>query len=758
MSAKTSQTPTSPYPEGASLDRFVRLRNSVGNFWWLIFLFSVIIGIIALMALLYNIINSAFGLTMIENQADPQALVLAVQEEKMLNAPNVVSSEDDNDLVQGISGNPNAIGFFGYAYYQANQDKLQALSVDGVGPAAQTAESGEYPLARPLFIYSAVQVMEKKPQVAAFIDYYLTHVNEEIADVGYFPASEETLISATVNWLKANKLEAGAALPPVDPATVTGDIVAVGSSTVFPLTDRLAQRFEADGYADSIKVDNIGTTAGFRSFCVEGKSDLASASRAITSAERSACLAKKREPVEFRVGTDALVVVVSRENTFLKNVTTAELQQIFTTAEKWSDVNPSWPNAPIERFIPGADSGTLDFFTETIFSGVKLADLSQEELVTILQTAKEPQGKKLLVSKGKLRQLESEQLFYEDKFLTLDPERHAQECAAAQPPSRCTTPPRDQENVYNLVEELVVAPNVVATWSLRDSLLKRSEIEAEAVEKYPGAVLEFRSWLSGDFVREPQSSQPELAGVRTAILGSLWVIGITILVAFPIGVGAAIYLEEYASMIANPFLRRLNGIIQTNINNLGGVPSIIYGMLGLAIFVRALEPLTSGAAFGAVTDPATANGRTIISAGLTMALLILPVIIINAQEAIRAVPLSLRQAGMALGATKWQTIWSHVLPNAIPGILTGSILAISRALGETAPLVVIGASTFITIDPNNPFDKFTTLPIQIYQWTARPQAEFRNIAAAAIIVLLILLLTLNISAVLLRNRYSRRFS
>jgi phosphate transport system permease protein len=133
-------------------------------------------------------------------------------------------------------------------------------------------------------------------------------------------------------------------------------------------------------------------------------------------------------------------------------------------------------------------------------------------------------------------------------------------------------------------------------------------------------------------------------------------------------------------------------------------------------------------------------------------------IIINAQEAIRAVPLSLRQAGMALGATKWQTIWAHVLPNAIPGILTGTILAMSRAMGETAPLVVVGAATFITVDPNGPFSKFTTLPIQIYQWTARPQAEFRNIAAAAILILLVLLLSLNAVAIILRNRYSRRLT
>jgi phosphate transport system permease protein len=157
-----------------------------------------------------------------------------------------------------------------------------------------------------------------------------------------------------------------------------------------------------------------------------------------------------------------------------------------------------------------------------------------------------------------------------------------------------------------------------------------------------------------------------------------------------------------------------------------------------------------------LTDPTTANGRTIISAGMTLGLLILPMIIINAQEAIKAVPVSLRRASMGLGATQWQTIWHHVLPSALPGILTGTILSVSRAIGETAPLVVVGASTFITMDPSNPFSKFTTLPIQIYQWTSRPQDIFRNIAAAAIIVLLILLLTMNATAVVLRNRYSRR--
>jgi len=311
---------------------------------------------------------------------------------------------------------------------------------------------------------------------------------------------------------------------------------------------------------------------------------------------------------------------------------------------------------------------------------------------------------------------------------------------------------RSRTEVYNLVVERVLKPDVKVTYSLVDSLLKRAEIEETLVERYPNGSMIFRSWLTPRFLVMSQSSVPLYAGVRSALLGSLWTIAITILVAFPLGVGAAIYLEEYAGD------NLANRIIQTNISNLAGVPSIIYGMLGLAIFVRALEPISSGTLFGLIEDPTTANGRTIFSAGLTLALLVLPLIIINGQEAIRAVPNSLRQAAYGLGATKWQTVWHHVLPNAIPGILTGTILAISRAIGETAPLIVVGASTLITLDPSGPFSKFTTLPIQIYQWTARPQDDFRNIAAAAILVLLVLLLALNASAILLRNHYGRRMA
>lgn len=309
---------------------------------------------------------------------------------------------------------------------------------------------------------------------------------------------------------------------------------------------------------------------------------------------------------------------------------------------------------------------------------------------------------------------------------------------------------RDAANIYDLIQEFVISPQVLESWSLYDSLVNKPRIEAIIAERYPGARLEFRTWLTWDFVRSQQSSHPEIAGVRTAILGSLWTIGIAITFSLPVGVAASIYLQEYASD------NWINRIIQTNINNLAGVPSIIYGILGLAIFVRAFGMFTSGIAFGAA-DPATANGRTIISAGLTLGVLVLPLIIINAQEAIKAVPNSLREASLGLGATRWETVWNHVLPNALPGILTGSILAVSRAIGETAPLVVIGASTFIQVDPEGPFSKFTTLPAQIYQWTVRPQGAFHNIAAAASLVLLILLLALNATAILLRNRFRRSY-
>jgi phosphate transport system permease protein len=367
---------------------------------------------------------------------------------------------------------------------------------------------------------------------------------------------------------------------------------------------------------------------------------------------------------------------------------------------------------------------------------IAIDDLSHDELVTLLEQN---------VSSGVGRRLEREQRFYEDR-LVFEPEDSWMEiCASDEPPSGCDRSPRSQQDVAELVYQRVVAPDVIASNPLVPSLLDPESFEQEVAEgvesgRYDVAFedigFEWRAWFNWDFITSPATDTPETAGIRTAILGSAWLVLITVLFAVPVGVGAAIYLVEFAKP------SRINDLIQTNINNLAGVPSIIYGMLGLAIFVRAVEGVT--------------GGRSVLSGGLTLGLLTLPVVIISAQEALKAVPDSLRQAGLGLGATKWQTVRSQVLPVAIPGIMTGAILAVARAIGETAPLILVGASGFITSDPTGPFSRFTALPIQIFQWTSFPQEEFRNIAAAASIALLLLLLTLNAVAVILRNRYSRR--
>jgi len=238
--------------------------------------------------------------------------------------------------------------------------------------------------------------------------------------------------------------------------------------------------------------------------------------------------------------------------------------------------------------------------------------------------------------------------------------------------------------------------------------------------------------LSWDLLTSLPSRVPERAGIKVAILGSLWLIGLTTLISVPVGVGAAVYLEEYARE------GRVRRFIQLNIANLAGVPSIVYGILGLGLFVRAL-----------------ALQRSVLSGALTLSLVILPVVIMASQEALRAVPISLRHASLALGATRWQTIWRQVLPMASPGIMTGVILAVSRALGEAAPLVAVGAVAYVSFVPRGLSDSYTALPIQIFDWSQRPQPAFHDLAAAAIIVLLAVLLCLNGVAVFLRQRYGK---
>tara|TARA_Y100001978_G_scaffold106042_1_gene94746 strand:- start:153 stop:1025 length:873 start_codon:yes stop_codon:yes gene_type:complete len=240
-------------------------------------------------------------------------------------------------------------------------------------------------------------------------------------------------------------------------------------------------------------------------------------------------------------------------------------------------------------------------------------------------------------------------------------------------------------------------------------------------------------WLTWDFIRNLPSRFPAKAGIRSALAGSLWLLGLTTVISVPIGIGAAIYLEEYANK------NRWRTLVQTNIANLAGVPSIVYGILGLGLFVRfmALE-------------------RSILAGALTLSLVVLPIIILASQEALRAVPPSIRSASFALGATKWQTVWHQVLPASIPGIMTGVILAIARALGEAAPLLAIGAVAYIPFAPSRLSDEFTALPIQIFNWSARPQEDFHSVAAAGIIVLLGVLICLNAIAVFVRYRASKR--
>jgi phosphate transport system permease protein len=250
-----------------------------------------------------------------------------------------------------------------------------------------------------------------------------------------------------------------------------------------------------------------------------------------------------------------------------------------------------------------------------------------------------------------------------------------------------------------------------------------------------GVWMDGASRISWAFLTGFPSRNADQAGIWHALAGSLFVIALTALLSVPVGVGAAIYLEEYGGR------SRVARLIEINITNLAAVPSIIYGLLGLGLFVRAL-----------------ALDRSIIAGASTLALLVLPVVILATREALRAVPKSLREGSYALGATKWQTIWFQVLPVAFPGILTGMILALSRAIGETAPLLTIGAVTFLTFAPDGLMSPFTVLPIQIFNWVSRPQAEFQANAAAGILVLLAVLMTMNAVAIWLRDRYQRKLS
>jgi phosphate transport system permease protein len=289
-------------------------------------------------------------------------------------------------------------------------------------------------------------------------------------------------------------------------------------------------------------------------------------------------------------------------------------------------------------------------------------------------------------------------------------------------------------------EEVIGRPS--AGGHLKDRAFKAGLIGLTSVGLIVLAVLLVTTFLDGapslslEFLTSFPSAFPEKAGIESAITGTLWLMVIVGAVIIPLGVASALYLEEYADTE-----RWWNRVVEVNIQNLAAVPSIVYGILGLAYFVRG--PLSLG--------------RTVLAGGLTLSLVVLPVVIITTREAIRAVPPSIKEGALALGATRWQAIWRQILPASVPGIATGVILSVSRAIGETAPLILVGAATFVAFNPTGLDSPFTALPLQIFSWTSQPGEEFRALAAAAIIVLLVILAVLNGAAIWLRNRYQRKW-
>jgi phosphate transport system permease protein len=293
----------------------------------------------------------------------------------------------------------------------------------------------------------------------------------------------------------------------------------------------------------------------------------------------------------------------------------------------------------------------------------------------------------------------------------------------------------DQETTLNALSRRKLIDQIVKYLSLGAVIFSLSVLAILLID----VLIDGLPVINWNFLTTFPSRRPEEAGLVSALVGTIWVMILVALFTFPIGVGAGIFLEEF---VADSWIAKA---IEINISNLAGVPSIIYGLLGLQVFVRIMFPIT--------------QGRSILSGALTLALLVLPIVIIATRESLRAIPGSLRQAGFALGATRWQVVRAHILPLALPGILTGVILALSRAIGETAPLITIGALTYIPFLPELSLrglqSPFTVLPIQIFNWVSRPQPAFHDLAAGAIIVLMVILLTMNSLAIYLRNRFQK---
>lgn len=306
---------------------------------------------------------------------------------------------------------------------------------------------------------------------------------------------------------------------------------------------------------------------------------------------------------------------------------------------------------------------------------------------------------------------------------------------------------RSAAELDRLLEQFVFQPEVVRTWTLFESVTRHDAILA-AAEEVPSGELRFHSWITPSFLVEPLDRRPLVTGIRTALLGSIWIVALSMVIAFPVGVATALFITEYAQD------GRFARFVRANVETMASVPSIIYGILGLALFVRTMGSVTSGAAIG-LGDGSTA-GRTILSAGLTLAVLVLPAIIINARDILEGVPTGYREACFAVGARRSTIVVRRILPSVSGQLVTVLFLAISRVIGETAPLLVVGAAAFITVDPSGIFSRFTSLPTQIFFWSARPQGASGNLAAAAMIVLMVLSIGLNVVFVFIKRTFESR--
>ncbi len=462
------------YPSGDEMQAQISGRHTRGKLFFLAVLAATLTAIIALLVLLTTIINQSFGLVAEQVEIPEISLVTDFNKTRVLAASNIVeSSEDDQSLAQGIGDDPLGAGFFGYAFYSDNQAKLNALSVDGVAPTLESVLSGDYPGTRPIFLYSAAEVVKEQPQVAAFLAYYLQNL-EVVSEVGYFAADKDALAAQQEAILTALGVSEA---PQINPADFDGEIMVAGSSTVYPITREIAEMFKKDGFQGEVIIESSGTGGGFNTFCTGSEGvDIVDASRPVDTIEFEACRRNDLTLTEYLIGKDAVVAAVSEQNDFAADVTREQMELLFTEATTWADVNAAWPAENIDRYIPTADSGTMDIFVRSVFDEQTLDELSYYALVDILSTN---------VTAGRCRAIERENRFYLDQLVCDDPEAFATACASENPPTGCADETRTHDELVRMITTEVIQPKILRSWYLIPSILRSRRNRPRSGGRFP---------------------------------------------------------------------------------------------------------------------------------------------------------------------------------------------------------------------------------------------------------------------------------